>query len=184
MRWAKLSFLLFPFWMVSCNLNPDTPIAKPQEFDKKQYADSLKFEREKKKTVPKVFSDAQLQKDSISQNSSAQKTYPEKTDTIFVKIISGKAKIDTVKAPRQRLVFVLNSDTANKLNLKLFTQDSISNIRITQIMDSKGNADGPFGQETIYPIQEKGKHHIIVSENQMQGNPWGGRFQLEIKLVW
>jgi hypothetical protein len=181
MRLANLSFLLFGFLLVSCHLKPDTPIAKPQEFDSKQYADSLKFERSKHK-VPKLDSTKLVKSDSLKNP--MKKSYSETTDTIQLKIVSGKVKMDTVKNPRQRLVFVLNSDTANKLNIKLTPQDSIANIRISQVIDSKGNSDGPFGQEIQHPIVEKGTQYIIVSENQMQGEPWGGRFQFELKLGW
>lgn len=181
MRLANLSFFLFVFLLVSCHLKPDTPIAKPQEFDSKQYADSLKFERSKHKK-PKKDTTKGAPTDSLK--TPTKKSYPETTDTIQLKIVSGKVKMDTVKNPRQRLVFVLNSDTANKLNIKITPKDSTANIRISQIIDSKGNSDGPFGQEIIHPIGEKGTHYILVSENQMQGEPWGGRFQLELKLGW
>ena len=110
--------------------------------------------------------------------------FTETTDTIHLKITYGKAKMDTVKLPRQKLVFVLNSDTAKKIQLKITPQDTLANLRISQIFDSKGNSDGPFGREVVFPVAEKGEHFVIVSESQMQGDPWGGRFSLEAKLLW
>lgn len=168
--------------MVSCELKPDTPVVKPKEFDQKTYQESLQIQRSKHK-IPKK--DTLITKlDSTKIKSEQEISYSETTDTIQIKIVQGKAKMDTIKAPRQRLIFVLNTDTANKLNLKITPQDTIANVRISQIIDSKGNSDGPFGQEATYPIQEKGIHYILVSESQMQGDAWGGRIQFEAKLAW
>lgn len=182
MNWAKLSFILLCLVSISCNLKPETPVAKPQKFDAKLYADSLKLERAK--TVVKKDSLVKPQSDSLNKKSVPVVAYNETTDTIHVKIVYGKAKIDTVKSPGQRLIFVLNADTANKLNLKITPKDSLANLRITQIQDSKGNSDGPFGKEIQFETKEKGVHQIHISENQMQGNPWGGRFTFEVKLGW
>lgn len=168
--------------MISCQLKPETPVVKPKEFDAKTYQESLQIERSKHKISKKDTLITKL--DSTKIQSEKKVNYPETTDTIQIKIVQGKAKMDTIKAPRQRLIFVLNTDTANKLNLKLTPQDRIANVRISQIIDSKGNSDGPFGQEVSYPIQEKGIHYIHVSESQMQGDAWDGRIQFEAKLAW
>ncbi len=169
------------FAVVSCKKEPDVPVVKPQEFDKIAYADSLKNEREKSNSKSKT--DSISAKDSITPATQSFELQ-DRTDTIHVKIVYGKAKIDTLKQPRQRMVFVLDSDTANKLTCKISTQDTLANLRISQIMDSKGNSDGPFGRELQYKVLEKGIHQIIVSESQMAGEPWGGRFTFEVKLGW
>jgi len=176
---CRLFLILCVF--VSCKKESGTPVVKPQKFDKVAYADSLKTEREK--PVTKIKTNPAPQKDSIlSINEPAE--FHDKTDTVYVKIHYGKAKTDTVKAPQQKMVFVLDSDTANQLNLKISTQDTLANLRISQIIDSKGNSDGPFGSEAQYKILEKGIHKIIVSESQMAGEPWGGNFSFEVTLGW
>lgn len=171
--------------LVGCNLEPKTPIVKPTQFDQKAYAAQLKIERDSiqnlnknSKSVKKPVSDSAK---SLVQN---QPNFKITTDTIQVKITSGKAKIDTAKTAGQRLVFVFNSDTANKLLLKITPKDSVANLRINQIIDSKNNSDGPFGQELEYVIKEKGTQKIIVSESQMAGEPWAGKFTFEVKLKW
>lgn len=178
-----VSFLL----VISCkNLEPDTPIVSPKEFDKKAYAIDLKKQREDlKKNSP------QTQKEkSISQSDSAQKASPkklvfkEKTDTVHMKIVYGKAKMDTAKLPLQKMVFVFNSDTANKLKLKITPSDSSANLRIAQIIDSEGNSTGPFEKKIEIPIIKKGMQKVILSENPTQKNPWGGTFQFEVQLGW
>lgn len=166
-------------------MEPKTPVVKPTKFDQKAYAAQIKIERDSiqnfnknSKSVKKSVSDSTKM---IAQN---QPKFKITTDTIQVKIISGKAKVDTAKTAGQRLVFVLNSDTANKLFLKITTKDTVANLRINQIIDSKNNSDGPFGRELEYVIKEKGIQKIIISESQMAGEPWAGDFTFEVKLKW
>ncbi len=184
MRWTT-GVLIFGILTISCKLEPKTTIVKPQKFDKKEYGVQLKKERDSLSHPKKInLKNTKTKTDSLKKSTSETIQFTEKTDTIRLKIVYGKAKIDTVKLPRQKLVFVVDSDTASKLKLKLTSQDSTSNVRISQIIDSKENSDGPFGREIDFPVKEKGIQKIIVSENQMQGNPWGGRFSLEVKLGW
>ncbi|MGB6084184.1 hypothetical protein [Moheibacter sp.] len=181
MRFA-FCMLMSVFFVFSCKSDSKTPIAQPVEFDKAAYAENLKKERDSLNSE-KVEVAAKPETDSAT----AKKTnleFTETTDTILVKFIYGKAKIDTAKLPRQKMVFLLNSDTANKIWLKLSTQDSLANLRISQIIDSKGNSDGPFGRELEFPVVEKGMQTVIVSESQMQGDAWGGKFSLEAQLIW
>lgn len=176
-----LSFICCVLVLVSCKKEPGAPVAKPQKFDHAAYTDSLKYERGKSASNNKI--DSTPKSDSIYLKKKPAE-FHDRTDTIFVKIQNGKVKIDTVKLPRQRMVFILDSDTANKLNLKVSPQDTLANLRISQIVDSKGNSDGPFGREVQYKILEKGLHEVIVSESQMAGEPWGGRFTFEVTLGW
>ena len=184
MRWTT-GILIFGILTVSCKMEPKTTMVKPQKFDKKEYAVQLKKERDSLSQPKKINStNAKTKTDTLKKSTSQPIQFTEKTDTIRLKIVYGKAKMDTVKLPRQKLVFVVDSDTASKLKLKLTSQDSTSNVRISQIIDSKGNSDGPFGKEIEFPVREKGIQKIIVSENQMQGDPWGGRITLDVKLGW
>lgn len=170
---------------MGCNLEPKTPIVKPSKFDQKTYTAQLKKERDsiqnlnkKSKSVKKSASDSTK---TVIQN---QPKFKITTDTIQIKITSGKAKIDTAKTAGQRLVFVLNSDTANKLLLKITPKDTVSNIGITQIINSKNDTTGSFGKEFEYNIKEKGIQKIIISESQMAAEPWAGKFTFEVKLKW
>ncbi len=184
MRWG-LVLLIFGILTVSCKMEPKTTIVKPQKFDKKEYAVQLKKERDNL-NQPKKFNskNAKSKTDTLKTSTSQPIEFTEKTDTIRLKIVYGKAKMDTVKLPRQKLIFLIDSDTASKIKLKITAQDSAANVRISQIVDSKDNSDGPFGHEIEFPVREKGIQKIIVSENQMQGDPWGGRITLEVKLGW
>lgn len=181
MAFRFLCLILISFCLAGCDLEPKTPVVKPERFDKKAYSRQIKKERDSLKllseqnAVPKPKADS-----SVTKNQQTK----VRTDTIPVKVIYGKAKIDTIKAEGQRFVFVLNSDTANKLSIKITSKDSLANLRVSQIIDFKNNSDGPFGREVEYEIKEKGIQKIIVSENQMAGQPWGGSFSFEVKLKW
>lgn len=182
-----VGFLVFIFLIISCEkIESKTPLVKPTEFDQKSYAENLKKQRDRLKTLsskkhtPKKTSTS----DSTTKVQPQKLAFTEKTDTVHVKIVYGKAKMDTVKLPLQKMVFVLDTDTANKLKLKITAQDSTANLRITQIISSNGVSDGPFGREVEFQIVQKGKHQILISENQMQGEAWGGRFTFEAQLGW
>lgn len=161
--------------VISCKNPSGTPVAQPQEFDVEKYSDTLNASK------PHL-----AKKDSVlpKPDSTAKEEFVSPADTIKLKIKNGKAVIDTLKTPRQKLVFLFDSDTANRFSVKISTQDSIANLRINQVIDEKGNADGPFGRELNYSVLEKGLHKIIISENQMAGTPWGGTVRFEIKLFW
>lgn len=170
---------------MGCHLEPKTPVIKPSKFDQEAYGKQIKFERD---SIQNLNKNSGLAKKQTSDSSKTvvlnQPKFKITTDTIQVKIQNGKAKIDTVKTAGQRFVFVLNSDTANKLLLKISTTDTLANLRINQIIDAKNNSEGPFGRESEYIIKEKGIQKIIVSESQMSGQPWAGAFSFEVKLKW
>lgn len=185
MNFRVLSLIFLGLIFTGCNLETKTPVAKPTQFDKEIYSKQIKAGRDSIDNLKKNLNPTKKTVTDSTKNSvQNQPKFKITTDTIQVKITSGKAKIDTAKTAEQRLVFVLNSDTANKLALKITPIDTIANIRINQIIDSKNNSDGPFGRELEYIIKEKGVHKIIVSESQMAGEAWAGKFTFEVKLKW
>lgn len=187
-------FIFFIFLLISCQSEPATPVVKPVDFDKNEYAqnlakgrDSLRnttpvITKKKPKTKPNqqpVAIEEPVKKPTIP------KVEPEPVaDTIQLKITYGKAKSDTSKLARQKVFFKLNSDTANFLNLKVTLADSLANLRITQIISPSGISDGPFGSEIKYQITEKGDYKVLVSESLMNGEPYSGKFSFEVKLGW
>ena len=162
------------------------PVAKPQKFDQKAYAVDLKKQRDSlKSNAPKVRSKNDLaQIDSTKKQPPKKLKLSEQTDTLQLKITYGKVKMDTVKLPLQKMVFMLDSDTANKLKVKITPIDSTANIQIVEIIDSNGSTQGPFGKEIEIPIDQKGIQKIVVSESQFEADSWGGRFTIEVKLGW
>ena len=186
MRFLFLVLSLF-FVTISCKLEPNTLTASPQKFDKEEYEAELKKGIENQEPLVQTNGPSSIPVstvDTLEVVKQKKETFLEKSDTIPLKIVYGKAKIDTLKAPREKLIFVFNSDTAHKIKLKLTPSDSLANLRISQIIDSDGNSDGPFGQEIEYTVLKKGIHQVVVSESLMQGNPWGGKFSFEVQLGW
>lgn len=185
MNLRVLGLIFLGLILIGCRLEPKTPVVKPSKFDQEAYAAQIKMERD---SIQNLKKNSGLIKKQTSDSSKMvvqnQPKFKITTDTIQVKIQNGKAKIDTAKTAGQRFVFVLNSDTANKLLLKISTTDTLANLRINQIIDSKTNSDGPFGRELEYVIKEKGIQKIIVSESQMAGQTWAGKFSFEVKLKW
>lgn len=172
----------------SCKLEPNTPTAKPKNFDKHAYAANLQQERDsirlsavanhKAKIEP-----SQTRKSPIVENKKSN-SIPTATDTVHLEILYGKAKIDTVKVPQHKMVFVFDSDTANKLHLKLSSIDSTAQIQFTQIINPLGKQEVLVGKDTVYLVQDKGLHKVIISDNSPSETPYSGRFLFEVKLGW
>lgn len=179
---SLLGFLIFGFLFVSCQMEPETPIVRPQKFDQKAYVQQLKKERDSLKLVQKEIEIPPESTNTVQTSDPIE--FAETTDTVQVEILYGKAKVDTLKVPRQKMIFVLDSDTANELKLKISPQDSTANLEISEIIDPKGISVKPSKTEIDLPINEKGLYKIIVSENPTRGKDWGGRFLFEVKLGW
>lgn len=172
---------IFASMFISCQMEPKTPVAQPQDFDHKAYADNLKNNKRN------LSSNLQTEESLVDTSEFA---VPEKqlpslpADTIFLKAIYGVARIDTAKLANQKLVFVLNTDTARHLEINLSTQDSLAPLQIDQIIDENGNASGSFEKSVRFPIEKQGIHRIILDASSTQNDRWEGSFQLEAKLIW
>ncbi len=57
-----------------------------------------------------------------------------------------------------------------------------ANIRIAQIISPSGKAEGPFGVKAKFDFNESGDYKIVLSENQMAGDPWKGEYKLMISI--
>lgn len=165
-------------------MEPKTPVVASEDFDKVGYALDLKKEREPKEAKEIPAENRVIRSDTMNSPKTPIKVFTETTDTVSLRVVYGKVKMDTAKLPKQKIVFLLDSDSAHKIWVKLSTEDSLSNLRISQILDSRGNSEGPFGREAEFMVLEKGIHSIVVSENQMQGDAWGGSFRIEANLIW
>lgn len=183
--------LIFVFLFASCHKEPEIPISKPVQFDKKEYAKDLISERNNSKPEQTIRKTSKKSKQTeVVKNENPKKITEQKeivqppADTVKLQITWAKAKSDTSKLARQRVVFEFDSSSATGMLLKVTPADSIANLRISQIIDPNGKSDGPFGREIDYPITEKGIYKVIVSESLMQGDPYSGKFEFDVKLLW
>ncbi|UGU18003.1 hypothetical protein LS482_08990 [Sinomicrobium kalidii] len=103
-------------------------------------------------------------------------------DTLALNLKNGFVSGAVHKEERDKKYFVFQTDGPAKLSAKLVSQDTTANIRFTQIFFPDGSADGPFGRELKYDLEQAGTHTLSVGENMMAGNPWSGDFTIEVKL--
>ena len=108
--------------------------------------------------------------------------YPSDSDTIRINIQNGTAHLKVHKKEREHVNFVFNSQGFTKMTAGLSSNDSTANIRFTQIIMPNGDMDGPFGPTMSYDLPIKGDYLLLVHENQMGGDPWGGDFEIHISL--
>lgn len=108
--------------------------------------------------------------------------YSNEADTIHITLVNGKARLKIHKEERSHVNFSFDSQDYTKLNANLNSNDSLANIRFTQIGMPDGNMDGPFDRAINYDLSPPGKYTLFVGENQMAGDPWGGIFHLDIEL--
>lgn len=88
-------------------------------------------------------------------------------------------KLNGINKPVTVIIPVLH---AGELSALLTTEDPIANIRIDQILMPDGKADGPFGRRLVRKISKTGTYKLIISENQMQGDEWKGKFMLKLAV--
>lgn len=82
----------------------------------------------------------------------------------------------------QQIIYVFEASKGQKLNASVRPIKSQGNIRISQIYIPSGQADGPFGEKMTYDLTENGDYKLILSENQMAGEPWKGEYLLTIEI--
>ena len=104
-------------------------------------------------------------------------------DTLTVTYAKAKQKV--TKLPGQTNTFVFNSDTAKKVAIKVWSTDTLANIRINHI---KGPADsikgGPFGKTTVFDLPAKGNYIFSISEKPTDKKHYQGEYNVELQLLW
>lgn len=78
--------------------------------------------------------------------------------------------------------YVMEVSAGQKLNASVKPSEGDGNIRISQIISPSGKADGPFGPSASYDLNESGDWKIVLSEDQMAGDPWEGEYTLTIDI--
>lgn len=167
-------------------MEPQTPIVKPQTFDKKKYIESLNSiqtienksasENKDKQSDSILFNENIIEKQIITADTS---------DTIYVDINYGRAKIISNKKSNQSLIFVFDSDTAKKMDIQLSTIDSLNSLLISEITDNGSNSVYPLSKNIDdFIITNKGIHQIKIESVNTENESWSGDFTFEVKLKW
>jgi len=61
--------------------------------------------------------------------------------------------------------------------------DTPGNIRFNQIISPSGEADGPFGQDVTYDLNETGEWKFIIGGSLMEGEDYIGDFAVNLKVT-
>lgn len=91
---------------------------------------------------------------------------------------------EKIRKDPNRIVFLeFNLNDTATLSGRLTSNDSIANIRFSQIILPDGTSDGPFGRELQYNLTQTGRYRLSVHEDMMAGDPWGGVFMVRLALT-
>lgn len=181
MRSAIIVFVLIV--AVSCEMESNTPIVRPQTFDQKKYIETLnpKPSENISHTVEKTNRDS-IQTETIDTQNLLSS---EISDTVYVDINYGQAEVKTVKRSNRPIVFVFDSDTANKLDIEISSIDSLNNLVVSQISDKHHHSIRPMTKKIEdFSIESMGIHKVKVEQINTQGKFWKGEFTFKINLKW
>lgn len=109
----------------------------------------------------------------------------DKSGAIIVKFPAGATQVTLngkINGFGEQITYVFEAKKGQKLFANVMSVEMDANIRISQIISPSGKADGPFGEKTNYNLDESGNWKIVLSENQMAGDPWKGEYQLLISI--
>lgn len=107
---------------------------------------------------------------------------PDEDGVIRVEILNGRSKTVVCKESGKTVSIEFDAKGYRKVYGNLYSKDKQANIRFSQIVMPDGSADGPFSQDIEYDLPEDGVYKILVGENMMAGDPWGG--DMKVQLVF
>lgn len=135
------------------------------------------------KKQPAANTTEQVKENDASENPEPEKR--EKPKDIRVKFPVGSTQVTlngSIKGFGQNIPYVFEVSKGQKLNATVKPKTGEGNIRIAQIIDPSGKADGPFGDQMTYNLNESGDWKLVLSENMMSGEPWAGEYLLTIEI--
>lgn len=103
-------------------------------------------------------------------------------DSIPLTLVRGAAVQKGMMEKGKHLVFSFNVPKPGKLQANVTPDEANGNVRIAQIFMPDNTADGPFGAEMSYDLKQTGEYRLVISENQMAGDPYNGPFTLTLKV--
>jgi uncharacterized protein YpmS len=125
----------------------------------------------------------QAKENKASENPETEKR--EKPKDIRVEFPVGSTQVTlngNIKGFGQNIPYVFEVSKGQKLNASVKPKTGEGNIRIGQIIDPSGKADGPFGDQMTYKLNQSGDWKLIINENMMSGEPWTGEYFLTIEI--
>lgn len=126
-----------------------------------------------------------VQQKNDSKEPEKKEELRDKSGAIRVKFPAGATQVTLngkINGFGEHITYVVEAKKGQKLFTNVMSVEMNANIRIAQIISPSGEGDGPFGPKTQYDLTESGDWKIVLSENQMAGDPWKGEFQLLISI--
>jgi len=139
-------------------------------------------------TAPKTETKTDANKPTEEKKESTEEkkdNLRDKDGAIRVKFPAGATEVTLngkIKGFGDEVTYVFEVKKGQQLNASVTSSDKNANIRISQIITPKDEGDGPFGQKIKYNFDQSGDWKLILSENQMAGDPWKGEFKLTINI--
>lgn len=87
-----------------------------------------------------------------------------------------------IKGLEDNITYVFEVRQGQKLTASVKPAKGQGNIRFNQIFDPSGNADGPFGNQMTYNLNQSGDWKLVVGESNMLGEPFVGEYMLTIEI--
>lgn len=124
-------------------------------------------------------------KKNKGKKSNGEKEKKDKPGDIRVRFPEGSTQVTlngTINGFGQNIYYVFEVRKGQKLTSRVKPKSGSGNIRISQIIDPTGKADGPFGGYMTYALDKAGDWKIVLNENMMSGKPWAGEYLLTIEI--
>lgn len=137
------------------------------------------------KTDTNASTEEKEQQKKDSKEPEKKESLRDKSGAIIVKFPAGATQVTLngkINGFGEQITYVFEAKKGQKLFANVMSVEMNANIRISQIISPTGKADGPFGEKTNYNLSESGDWKIVLSENQMAGDPWKGEYQLLISI--
>lgn len=129
------------------------------------------------------LSEENKKSETSSQNHDLNST--KETEGIRIKFPAGSTQVTlngSISGFGHNITYIFEASKGQTLNASVKPAQKNGNIRIAQIFLPSGKADGPFGEQMKYSLAENGDYKLVLSENQMAGDPWKGEFFLTIEI--
>lgn len=73
----------------------------------------------------------------------------------------------TLTSDMQSIHLTITDFDVGQLRINVNHSKPDANIRISQVVRPDGSADGPFGQQLVYDIKQRGNYTVIINKSNM-----------------
>lgn len=175
----KIALFIIPLFLLNCTKKDSD--SKMITIDSTGISDQSYVENVNDSSSKGVIfpSDAELDKKEMA------KTFRVIDGDSIIKTINGDmiplTISDEFTTDRQLFILKIKNFTGNKITGIIKPENAEMNIRFNQIKLPNGEFDGPFGQEIIYDVREKGEVWLLIGKSLMASGKAKGKFTISLK---